>query len=233
MSVGNRVFLQRPMMSDELLEEFKQIPTANIADSMGRLSALHPRIELKSSPTQPITVGRALTVKARSGDNLMIHKALNMAGEGDVIVIANDGGNDYRSLMGEIMFCYAIFKKVAGIVLDGPIRDSEAAQQMNLPIYATGTNPAGPYKDGTGEINTPIACGGIAVDPGDIIVMDRDGVIVIPRQDAEEVLEGAKKKQAVDAENVHAALTGTVDRQWVEDAIKAQETEIIDGAYTR
>ncbi|MDY3974185.1 RraA family protein [uncultured Veillonella sp.] len=233
MAVGNRVFLKRPLVSNEILEEFKQIPTANIADCMGRLSALHPRISLKSSPTQPIAVGRALTVKARSGDNLMIHKALNMAEEGDVIIISNDGGNDYRSLMGEIMFAYGIYKKIAGVVIDGPIRDSDAVKSLTLPIYATGTNPAGPYKDGTGEINTPIACGGIAVDPGDIIVMDRDGVIVVPYNDADEVLEGAKEKQALDAANVHAALTGTVDRDWVEKAIKEQGTEIIDAAYSR
>ena len=178
-----------------------------------------------------MTVGRALTVKTRSGDNLMIHKALNMAQPGDVIMVSNDGGTEYRALMGEIMLGYAIYKQIAGLVIDGPIRDSDAVANMSLPIYANGTNPAGPYKDGTGEINTPIACGGISVNPGDIIVMDRDGVIVVPWQDADEILEGAKKIQAKDAANVHAALTGDADRQWVEDLLKEQGTEIIDDQY--
>lgn len=231
MAVGNRVYLKRPMVSDELLKEYQGIPAANVADCMGRLCALHPRISLKSSPKQPVTVGRALTVKTRSGDNLMIHKALNMAQPGDVIMVSNDGGTEYQALMGEIMLGYAIYKQIAGLVIDGPIRDSDAVANMSLPIYANGTNPAGPYKDGTGEINTPIACGGISVNPGDIIVMDRDGVIVVPWQDADEILEGAKKIQAKDAANVHAALTGDADRQWVEDLLKEQGTEIIDDQY--
>lgn len=231
MAVGNRVYLKRPMVSDELLKEYQGIPAANVADCMGRLCALHPRISLKSSPKQPVTVGRALTVKTRSGDNLMIHKALNMAQPGDVIMVSNDGGTEYRALMGEIMLGYAFYKQIAGLVIDGPIRDSDAVANMSLPIYANGTNPAGPYKDGTGEINTPIACGGISVNPGDIIVMDRDGVIVVPWQDADEILGGAKKIQAKDAANVHAALTGDADRQWVEDLLKEQGTEIIDDQY--
>lgn len=231
MAVGNRVYLKRPMISDELLNEFKGIPAANVADCMGRLSALHPRISLKSAPKQPVTVGRALTVKTRGGDNLMIHKALNIAEPGDVIMVSNDGGSEYRALMGEIMFGYAMYKQIAGVVIDGPIRDSDAVATMNLPVYANGTNPAGPYKNGTGEINTPIACGGISVNPGDLIVMDQDGVIVVPWQDAAEIIDSAKKLQAVDAENVHAALTGTADRQWIEDQLKEQGTEIIDGQY--
>ena len=231
MAVGNRVYLKRPMVSDELLNEYQGIPAANVADCMGRLSALHPRVSLKSSPKQPVTVGRALTVKTRGGDNLMIHKALNMAQPGDVIMVSNDGGTEYRAIMGEVMLGYAIYKQIAGLVIDGPIRDSDAVEAMSMPVYANGTNPAGPYKDGTGEINTPIACGGISVHPGDIVVMDRDGVIVVPWQDAEEVLEGAKKIQAKDAANVHAALTGDADRQWVEDALKEQCTEIIDDQY--
>lgn len=96
----------------------------------------------------------------------MLHKALNMAKPGDVIILSNDGGESYRSLIGEIMFTYLASRGAAGIIIDGPIRDIDAVRKMEMPIYATGTNPAGPYKEGPGEINVPISCGGISINPG-------------------------------------------------------------------
>ena len=145
MSVGNRVFLKRNLPDKELVEAFRNLPAANVADTMGRSCALSSEIRLISSPKQPM-VGAALTVKARPGDNLMLHKALNIAEEGDVIIVSNDGDRTH-SLMGEIMAIYgANTKKLAGIVLDGPIRDIEELSQMEMPLYATGSTPGGPYK---------------------------------------------------------------------------------------
>ena len=213
------------------LSEFTKIPTANIADTMGRSCALHPRIRLYSNPVQEISAGIALTVKSRGGDNLLIHAALDMAKEGDVIIASNEGGVDNRSLMGEIMFTYASYKKLNGLVLDGPIRDVSAATKMSLPIYATGSTPGGPYKEGPGEINVPISCGGISVNPGDIVVMDGDGVIIIPLKDAETVLEAAKKLQSADEAKVIAAANGTAKREWVGKTLETKNIEIIDDFY--
>lgn len=230
MSVGNRVFLKRNLPAKELVEEFRNLPAANVADTMGRSCALSSEIRLISSPKQAMA-GAALTVKARPGDNLMLHKALDMAGEGDVIIVSNDGDRTH-SLMGEIMAVYgAHTRKIAGIVLDGPIRDIEELSQMEMPLYATGSTPGGPYKEGPGEVNVPISIGNIAVMPGDIILGDRDGVIVIPRKDAPEILEAAKKYAALDAGKVEAAKNGTSKRQWVEDTLVKKQVEIIDGAY--
>ena len=171
MAIGNRVFLKRPMPSQELLDGFADLPAANIADTMGRSCAMNPRIRLMSG-FQGIMVGPALTVKARAGDNLFLHQALDMAQPGDIIVLSNDE-DQTRSLMGEIMFTYAKYqKKLGGLVLDGPIRDVDALREMDLPVYATGSTPGGPHKEGPGEINVPIACGGISVNPGDIIVAE-------------------------------------------------------------
>ena len=179
MSIGNRVFLKRPMPSQELLEGFVGLPAANIADTMGRSCAMNPRIRLMSG-FQGIMAGPALTVKARAGDNLFLHQALDMAQPGDVIVLSNDEDTT-RSLMGEIMFTYAKYqKKLGGLVIDGPVRDVDALREMDLPVYATGSTPGGPHKEGPGEVNVPIACGGISVHPGDIIVADADGIIVVP-----------------------------------------------------
>ncbi len=230
MSVGNRVFLKRNLPAKELVEEFRNLPAANVADTMGRSCALSSEIRLISSPKQAMA-GAALTVKARPGDNLMLHKALDMAGEGDVIIVSNDGDRTH-SLMGEIMAVYgAHTRKIAGIVLDGPIRDIEELSQMEMPLYATGSTPGGPYKEGPGEVNVPISIGNIAVMPGDIILGDRDGVIVIPRKDAPEILEAAKKYAALDAGKVEAAKNGTSKRQWVEDTLVKKQVEIIDRAY--
>jgi len=231
MSVGFRVFLKRDLPPQELVTAFKSLPPANVADCMGRLCALSSQIKLLSSPSSPIMAGVALTVKARPGDNLMIHKALNMAGLGDVIVVSNESDRS-QSLVGEIMMTYAHFKGVSGLVFDGPIRDIDAISKMDIPIYGTGTTPGGPFKDGPGEINVPIACGGIQIEPGDIILGDADGIIVIPKRDAAEILVTANKFAAKDAEKVLAAANGTSDRSWVDKTLAAKNCEIIDAVYT-
>lgn len=233
MSVGNRVFLQRELPDPELVERFRKLPAANVADTMGRSCALSSQIRLISSPKQPIMAGAALTVKARPGDNLMLHKALDMAGEGDIIVVSNDGDRTH-SLMGEIMAVYAEHtRKVTGIVLDGPIRDIEELSQMEMFLYATGSTPGGPYKEGPGEVNVPISIGNISVNPGDIILGDRDGVIVIPLKDAASIIDEAEKYAAMDAGKVEASKNGTSKRQWVEDTLAKKNVEIIDGKYPR
>lgn len=231
MSIGNRIFLKKPEAPQELLDAFSTIPAANISDTMGRLVGMHPRIRLQSAPKNPINVGRALTIKTRSGDNLMLHKALNMAKPGDVIILSNDGGESYRSLIGEIMFTYLASRGAAGIIIDGPIRDIDAVRKMEMPIYATGTNPAGPYKEGPGEINVPISCGGISINPGDIIVMDEDGVIVIPLQEAETVLKNARAFQEKDEAKLLAAQEGRAKREWVDELIEKKGVEILDKAW--
>lgn len=161
----------------------------------------------------------------------MLHQALNMAKPGDVLIVSNDGGEMYRSLIGEIMFTYLASTGAAGIIIDGPIRDIDAVRQMEMPIYATGTNPAGPYKEGPGEINVPISCGGISINPGDIIVMDQDGVIVIPLQEAETVLKNARAFQEKDESKLKLTQEGKSNRDWVNKLIEEKKVEIIDGTY--
>lgn len=230
MAIGNRIFLKRPMPDTALIEAFAQLPAANVADTMGRSCAMHPRIRLMSG-FRGIMAGPALTVKARSGDNLFIHHALDIARPGDIIVVSNEE-DQRRSLMGEIMFTYAENqRKLGGLVLDGPVRDTEALREMSLPVYATGSTPGGPYKEGPGEINVPIACGGISVNPGDIILGDADGIIVIPLKDAPAVLEAAIKLHQLDAAKVQAAKNGTSNRAWVMKTLEAKGTEFIDGIY--
>ncbi len=229
MSVGNRIYLKRTLPEQETIMALKNIPAANIADCMNRSCAMSSRIRLMSAP-DGIMCGTALTVKTRQGDNLLIHKALKMAGEGDVIVVSNEGGTD-RALIGELMAATAEYNKVSGLIFDGPVRDMDSISQMKLPVYATGSTPGGPYKSGPGEINVPISCGGISVEAGDIIVGDKDGVIVIPQKDAAAIIEKAKEKNAADMEGLKKSRSGQAKRMWVEKALEAAGCEIIDDVY--
>ena len=219
MAVGKRIYLKRNMPDHDIMMQFKNIPASNTADCMGRSCAMNPRIHLVSSPKDQMMVGPAFTVKCRAGDNLALHAALNLCNEGDVLVVSNEEDNT-RALMGEVMMAYLYLqKKVAGIVLDGPIRDIDEIGKWDFPVYATGTTPGGPYKEGPGEVNVPIACGGISVEPGDIILADPDGVIVIPRNDAATILEDAKKFQAADEGKLEKTRQGTINRGWVDKAL--------------
>lgn len=231
MAIGNRIFLKRELPSKEVVEGFKSIPSANVCDCMNRLYALNPEIKLMSSPKEDIMVGVAVTVKVRPGDNLMIHQALEMAGEGDIIIVSNEGDRS-RALIGEIIAEYAqCTKKISGLVFDGPIRDIDAISKMEMPVYATGYTPGGPFKEGPGEVNVPIAIGGVPVNPGDIILGDKDGLIVIPKNDAAALLEEAKVLSASDSAKVEAAKNGTSNKQWVADTLKKKNCEIIDNYY--
>ena len=231
MSVGKRIYLQRNMPDPELVEAFKQIPASNTADVMGRSCAMNPRIKLVSSPKAQMMAGPAYTVKCRAGDNLTLHAALNFCHEGDVLVVSNEE-DDTRALMGEVMMAYLyLTKKVAGIILDGPIRDIDEIGKWDFPVYCTGTTPGGPYKEGPGEINVPISCGGISVNPGDIILADPDGIICIPRKDAASILVEARKFQETDEKKLIAARNGTANRAWVEKSLNEKGFEIIDGIY--
>lgn len=231
MSVGKRIYLKRHLPDPKLVEEFKKIPASNTADVMGRSSAMNPRIHLVSKPKAQMMAGPAFTVKCRAGDNLALHAALNFCSEGDVLVVSNEEDST-RALMGEVMMAYLYLqKKVAGIILDGPIRDIDEIGKWDFPVYCTGTTPGGPYKEGPGELNVPISCGGISVNPGDIILADPDGVVVIPRKDAAKVLEDAKKFQAADEGKLEKTRAGTINRDWVYKTLEAKEFEIRDEVY--
>ena len=144
MAVGKRIYLKRNMPDPEIMMQFKNIPASNTADCMGRSCAMNPRIHLVSSPKAQMMVGPAFTVKCRAGDNLALHAALNLCNEGDVLVVSNEEDNT-RALMGEVMMAYLYLqKKVAGIVLDGPIRG-----------VCYRNHPGRPLQGGTGRSERP------------------------------------------------------------------------------
>ncbi len=215
---------ERP--AKELVEAFRGIPVANIDDNMGRIAAVDASI-FPLNPNAKI-LGTAFTVNAPAGDNLLFHKALDMAQPGDVIVLANKGSLS-RSLCGEIMSNYAKSRGLAGIIIDGCVRDSAALRELDFPVYAKGVTPNGPYKNGPGEMNFPVSFAGIIINPGDIIVGDADGLLVIRPEDAEELAKKAKAWHDSEEKQLEGILTkGEWVRPWVDDKLKEVGFEFVD-----
>ena len=224
-NAGFRIYTKIRRPARELVEEFRGLPVANIADEMNRLFCVDARIKpLNHTPL----LGTAFTVKAKVGDNLMFHKAIDMAQPGDGIVV-DVQGDLTNSLTGEIMMRLAAKRGLAGVVVDGAVRDADALREMEFSVYAAGVTPKGPYKEGPGEINVPVSCGGVVVFPGDILVGDGDGIVVISPKDAPTVLEKAKKKLAQEQATFKAIEEGTLDRSaYSDEAFIKKGCEIID-----
>lgn len=227
-NAGCRVFLKVNRPSKELVEGFRGLPVANIADEMNRFFCVDARI--KPLNNKPL-LGTAFTVKSRVADNLFLHKALELAQPGDVIIV-DAQGDTANAITGEIMMTTAAVNGLAGVVIDGAIRDSDQMKELDMSVYAAGVTPKGPYKDGPGEINVPVSCGGVIVNPGDIVIGDGDGIVIINPQDAPRILEKAKAKMTKE----QAIIQGIKDRvprdkSWVNKALEKVGCEVIDDYY--
>ncbi len=217
MALGFRILKRKRSVDSRLVERFRALPVANVSDNMSRMTAGGAR--LRPMHAGGGMAGPALTVKTRPGDNLLLHKAIDLAVPGDVIVV--DGGGDLtNSLMGEIMLSLAIKRGVTGFVIDGAIRDADAFVERNLPVYAAGVSHRGPYKDGPGEINVPIALDGMVIAPGDLMLGDGDGTLCVPYDEAENVCAASEAKQAAEAVQMAEIEAGTLDRSWVDEALE-------------
>lgn len=222
-NVGFRVFASINRPDRELIDSVGKYAVSNIADNMGRMFCVGATIK----PFNPARLlGCAFTVKVAPGDNLMFHKALDLAEPGDIIVVDGHGAMD-NALCGEIMVRYAMSRGISGFLIDGCIRDSAAIRDLDFPVYAKGATPRGPYKNGPGEINVPVVCGGVVVNPGDIVYGDADGVVVINPDDVRGILE---KTQAL-YENELKAFKDiddrSFDRSWVDKVLTEKGCEII------
>jgi RraA family protein len=217
MTIGFRILRRVRKVDAATAAKFKALPLANVSDVMSRMSAGGSR--LRPMHAKGALAGPALTVKTRPGDNLMVHKALDLAEPGDVIVV--DAGGDLTSaIIGELMAAHAIKRGVAGIVIDGAIRDSAAIGAGDFPVFAAGVTHRGPYKDGPGEINVAIAIGGMVIEPGDLVLGDGDGVLCVPFAEVDTVYRAAKAKQESEVQQAAAIKAGTSDRAWVDETLK-------------
>lgn len=222
-NVGMRIFPQVNRPPQALIDGFAGIPVANIADNMNRMSC----VDAKIRPINEVPLlGPAFTVKSRPGDNLMLHKALDLAQPGDIIVVDAQGDLS-NSVMGELMVLWGKKRGIGGFIVDGAIRDIGALKKLGIPIYAAGVTPAGPYKDGPGELNVPVSCGGVVVHPGDILVGDEDGIVVINPRDAEALLKKSQEKSAMEKKIMEAIENLSWDRTWVDQALLERGVSVV------
>lgn len=223
MSIGFRIRLRRRKIGETTIAAFRTLPVANVSDVMGRMSAGGARLRPMHSGKS--MAGPAFTVKTRPGDNLMIHKAIDMAEPGDIIVV--DGGGDLtNALFGEIMLAQSVRRDLGGMVINGAIRDSAAIRNQSFPVFATGVTHRGPYKDGPGEINVPIAIDGMVIEPGDLMIGDDDGVLCVPFDHAQGVAGETRAKQEAEVRTMQAIANETLDRSWIDAALKRLNCEI-------
>lgn len=224
MTIGFRVRNSFSRLSNEDIQKFKDLPVANISDAMNRMFS--GGAELRAMHRKGKLLGSALPVKTRPGDNLMIHKAIDIAHPGDVIVV-DGGGCLVNAVMGELMLEHAIQKGVAGFIIYGAIRDSEAIYERNLPVFALGVNHRGPYRVGPGEVGFSISIGSMIVNPGDLIVGDADGVIVVPQENIDTIYQKAQAK--FDAEQLQMEQTKSrlLDRSWVDKELQRLGCEFV------
>ncbi len=215
---GFRVLKRARSVSPEIASAFKALPVANVSDCMARMFAGGPRLR-PMHDAETVMSGPALTVRTRPGDNLMVHHALDIASPGDVIVV-DAGGDLTTAIIGEIMVGMARKNGVAGIVINGAIRDAREIRHMGLPVYAAGVTHRGPYKDGPGEINVPIAIDGMVVASGDLVLGDGDGVLSVPYDMTDAVLKAATAKKEAEQAQLAAIASGDVDRSWVMKSLR-------------
>jgi RraA family protein len=225
-TIGNQIRPRDRKVDAETIAKFAELPVANVSDSMSRVFAAGPT--LRPMHAKGSMAGAAITVRSRPGDNLMLHKAIDMAEPGDVIVV-DAGGDLTNALMGELMLAYAVKRGVAGFVLNGAIRDVDAFVETNLPTFAAGVTHRGPYKDGPGEINVTISLDGMTIAPGDLVIGDADGVLAVPYDDLETVYEATMAKQAAEEKQMKAIAEGTNDRSWVDKALAAAGCQDLTG----
>ncbi len=213
----------RPSAAD--LAAFDKAPTGWVVDAQGRRGALPHWIRPLSQAKR--FVGAALTVRTRPVDNLAPYAALRFAKPGDVLVVAVDGA-DGASVLGDILLGMARNAGIVAAVTDGVVRDIAGIDQVGIPTFARALSPNSPFKDGPGEVGLPITLGGVIIAPGDLLVGDADGVVVVPHaaigKVAAELDSIAMKEAAMEA----AVNSGAKQPGWLDDILASARVSYVD-----
>ena len=203
----------------ELVQKFREFPTPDISDLLNRLYAINAKIHLLTDQHHHI-VGTACTITTFPGDNLMVHKSLDIAEPDDILVIAAGGSASNNAVLGDLIANKAKHRGFQGCIIDGLIRDLPSIKEANFPVFARGTTPIGPLHRGPGEINYPIACGGVVVNPGDIVAADAAGIVVIPKELASELIERLTINKAKNQDYYESVKKGIFSNAWVDDLLE-------------
>lgn len=215
---GFRVCWEVERVAPEVIEGFRAFETPDVSDLMNRLYTMTSAITNVADPALRI-LGPACTVKVFPGDNLMVHKSLDVARPGDVVVV-DAAGSHTAAVLGDLVAMKARHRGIAGFVVDGLVRDLPGIRRLgDFPVFARGVTPIGPLHRGPGEINHPVSVGGVVVNPGDLVIGDLNGVVVIPRDNAVELLDRLRERSAAEADYVAAVARGEFSNAWVDAAL--------------
>ena len=222
---GFRVRMNFERPSKELVDQYRQFDTPDISDMLNRMFTMSADIHnvVNNNPL----VGLACTVKVFPGDNLMVHKALDAAKPGDVVVI-DTSGSQRNAVLGDLVTNKARHRGIAGFIVDGLVRDLPGLREVGLPVFARGVTPFGPLHRGPGELNYPISCGGIVVKAGDIIVADHNGVVVVHKEFANNIIERLKAHKEGMAKYVEDVKRGIFSNDWVDAQLNSDNCVIDD-----
>jgi RraA family protein len=218
-----RTNFERP--PKELIDQYRQFETPDISDMLNRMYTMSA--DIHNLVNNVPLVGPACTVKVFPGDNLMVHKSLDVAKPGDVVVI-DTSGSQRNAVLGDLVTNKARHRGIAGFIVDGLIRDLAGLKEVGLPVFARGVTPFGPLHRGPGELNYPISCGGIVVKAGDIIVADHNGVVVVHKEFALEVIVRLKAHTESMAKYVEDVKRGIFSNDWVDAQLNSDNCIIDD-----
>ncbi len=196
--------IERP--DKELIEKYKEQASATVYEASGRKGSIDPAIKPIAKGMK--ICGPAITVECKANDNLMLHKAIQVAKPGDVIISTTQAFYN-AGYFGGLMAGSAVARGIAGLVIDGGIRDSEEIIEMGFPIFSRQICIRGTVKAQLGSVNKPIIFGGEIVNPGDLVLGDDDGLVIVPRERMEEVLEASQKRVQKEIEKAEILGTGT------------------------
>lgn len=215
---GFRIRLELNRLDPALMQKFAEFSSPDISDLLNRLYAVDPSIACLTGGHQRLC-GPACTVKVFPGDNLMVHKVLDVAKPGDIVVI-DAHGSSMNAVLGDLISTKAKHRRIAGFVVDGFVRDLPDLVELDFPVFARGATPIGPLHRGPGEINFPICCGGVVVNPGDLVVGDGAGVVVVPQEIASELLERLQAQKANMAAYLAGVKQGRFCNDWVDKILE-------------
>src|SRR5258705_5206008 len=221
---GFRIRFEVKRLEPGFMQKFAEFQSPDVSDLLNRLYAVDPSISCLTGSHHRLC-GPACTVKVFPGDNLMVHKSLDVAKPGDIVVI-DAHGSPMNAVLGDLISTKAKHRGIAGFIVDGYVRDLPDLIELDYPVFARGATPIGPLHRGPGEINFPICCGGVVVNPGDLIVADAAGVIVVPREIAAELLERLELHRETNQSYFEAVRRGEFSNQWGDRLLAEQNCPI-------
>ena len=222
---GFRVRTDFPRLDPRLVDRFQRFDVPDISDTLNRLYALDSAITCQNARPRRLC-GTVCTVRVFPGDNLMVHKALDIAHPGDIVVVDAHGDRTVNAALGDLICNKAKHRRIAGFIVDGLVRDMPGIDEADMTVFARGTTALGPLHRGPGEINYPISCGGVVINPGDVIVADTAGVVAIPQENVAAILHRLEAQRDQMASYLAAVQRGEFSNAWVDDILRAGECPI-------